>query len=89
MLMLLRVPTGKKAEMTTTKTRAPRTKRVADAQSATLTPIQSTLITNFGTSATYRMLRAGEMPAIRVGQRLFIPRTALMAWLASCGGAGK
>ena len=53
----------------------------ASAQRATMTPLESTEVTGFGVQATYRMLRAGTMPHIRVGMRFFIPRNALMRWL--------
>jgi excisionase family DNA binding protein len=36
---------------------------------------------------TYRELRAGRIPAIRVGPRRFIiPRSAIAEWLKSAGG---
>jgi excisionase family DNA binding protein len=54
-------------------------------ESATLTPQESRKITRFGTNHTYRLLRSGEMPAIRVGNRFFIPKAALMRWLESAG----
>jgi excisionase family DNA binding protein len=36
---------------------------------------------------TYRELRAGRIPAIRIGPRRFIiPRSAITEWLKSAGG---
>jgi excisionase family DNA binding protein len=54
-------------------------------ESATLTPKESLKITRFGANYTYRMLRSGQMPAIKVGSRFFIPRSALMRWLDNLG----
>jgi excisionase family DNA binding protein len=55
------------------------------AESATLTPRESVKITRFGVSQTYRLLRAGKMPSIRVGTRFFIPKNALLRWLDNAG----
>lgn len=33
-------------------------------------------------SVTYRMIRDGELPAIRVGRRWVVPRRALEQWLS-------
>jgi excisionase family DNA binding protein len=54
-------------------------------ESATLTPKESMKITRFGANYTYDLLRSGRMPAIKVGSRFFIPRTALMRWLDNLG----
>jgi excisionase family DNA binding protein len=35
------------------------------------------------------LLRAGKMPAIKVGARFFIPKAALLKWLESCGADTK
>ncbi len=51
----------------------------------TYTPLESIQVTGFGIQSTYKMLRSGEMPSIRVGNRFFIPRLALERWLNSCG----
>ena len=32
-----------------------------------------------------KLLKRGEMPAIQVGKRFFIPRTALLKWLENAG----
>ncbi len=52
---------------------------------ATLSPRESTRITGFGISQTYRMLRAKQMPHIVVGKRFYIPKSALLKWLDACG----
>ena len=51
----------------------------------TLTPRESVKITRFGLNHTYDMLRRGEMPAIKVGKRFFIPKAALLRWLEAAG----
>jgi excisionase family DNA binding protein len=54
-------------------------------ESATLTPRESRQITRFGLNYTYALLQSGEMPAIRVGKRFFIPKAALLKWLENAG----
>lgn len=56
------------------------------AESATLTPQESRKITRFGANYTYQLLSNGTMPAIKVGNRYFIPKVALLRWLESAGG---
>jgi excisionase family DNA binding protein len=51
----------------------------------TLTPRESVKLTRFGLNYTYLLLKSGEMPAIRVGKRFFIPKAALLRWLESAG----
>jgi len=47
----------------------------------TLTPRQSAEITRLGVSTTYKLLRAGKMPALAIGKRFYIPKGALLRWL--------
>ena len=49
----------------------------------TLTPRESIKITRFGLTNTYRLLKSGEMPSIRIGKRFYIPKAALLKWLES------
>jgi excisionase family DNA binding protein len=51
----------------------------------TLTPRESRKITGFGLNHTYELLRSEKMPAIRVGKRFFIPKSALLKWLENAG----
>ena len=51
----------------------------------TLTPRESVKLTRFGLNHTYALLKSGEMPAIRIGKRFFIPKSALLKWLESAG----
>jgi len=77
----------KKTEETPAKTKRKyvRTKRSSDC--VTLTPRETIPITGLSVPATYWMLREGKMPAIKVGKRFFIPKAALMNWLATAGGS--
>jgi excisionase family DNA binding protein len=59
--------------------------KVKATERATLSVHESTQVTGFGVTHTYRLLRKGVMPSIRVGKQFFIPRTALLRWLDSCG----
>jgi excisionase family DNA binding protein len=34
-----------------------------------------------GRDATYALIRQGRLPAIRIGRRLAVPRSALPAWV--------
>jgi excisionase family DNA binding protein len=66
--------------------RAPRRKKakfVRLASVQTLTPRQSVEITGLGVSTTYKLLRAGKMPALAIGKRFYIPKGALLRWLES------
>jgi excisionase family DNA binding protein len=51
----------------------------------TLTPRESVKLTRFGLNHTYDLLRRGQMPAIKVGKRFFIPKAALLKWLETAG----
>jgi excisionase family DNA binding protein len=55
------------------------------ADKKTLTPREVAKECGFGLNHTYRMLTEGVLPSIRVGNRFFVPRTALAKWLESCG----
>jgi excisionase family DNA binding protein len=62
----------------------PRVKKRSEKR-ATLTPRESTEITGFGLAHTYDLLRNGAMPSIKVGKQFYIPLTALLEWLRTCG----
>jgi excisionase family DNA binding protein len=57
----------------------------SSAERATLSPRESMKITGIGVTNTYKLLHADAMPNIKVGNRYFIPRAALMKWLESAG----
>jgi excisionase family DNA binding protein len=64
----------------------PRPNKHADVQQRlTLTPRESVKLTRFGLNHTYELLKRGEMPAIRIGKRFFIPKSALLKWLEQAG----
>jgi excisionase family DNA binding protein len=73
---------GKKYHRTRPSIKPPRAP-----QCETMTPKESMAVTGFGENVTYRLLKAG-MPAIRVGKRYFIPRTALLEWLKNAANKG-
>jgi hypothetical protein len=52
----------------------------------TLTPWETTAITGIGISRTYQLLRSGEMPALHIAKRFYIPHAALLKWLETAGG---
>jgi excisionase family DNA binding protein len=62
----------------------PRVKKRSEKR-ATLTPRESTEITGFGLTHTYELLRNGTMPSIKVGKQFYIPHSALLEWLRTCG----
>ena len=74
-------------ETTTKKPKRRRRKRkaVKSEESATLSVKESMAVTGIGSVRTYEMLRKGIIPSIMVGRKFFIPKTALMRWLDSCG----
>jgi excisionase family DNA binding protein len=53
----------------------------------TLTVEEAAHELGIGRTSAYTACRTGEIPALRVGRRLVIPRTALDALLASAGHA--
>jgi excisionase family DNA binding protein len=61
--------------------------KVRSEKRATLSPRETTEITGFGLAHTYTLLRDGTMPSIRVGKQFFVPHSALMEWLKTCGQA--
>jgi excisionase family DNA binding protein len=65
-------------------TKHPRVKKRSEKR-VTLTPRESTEITGFGLAHTYDLLRSGAMPSIRVGKQFYIPHSALLEWLRTCG----
>jgi excisionase family DNA binding protein len=62
-----------------------RSNRKVEVKKAMLTPRELAVELGFGTTNTYKMLAAGTLPSIRVGNRFFTPRAALEKWLESCG----
>ena len=50
-----------------------------------LTPMEVARLLGLGKNTTYDAIRRGDIPAIRVGKRLLVPRAALEEWLAGRG----
>ena len=50
---------------------------------ATLTVSETAVRLGLGRNATYEAIRRGEVPSIRVGRRILVPRDALERWLAA------
>jgi len=51
----------------------------------TLTVIETAAILGLGKNGAYEGIRKGQIPAIRVGKRLLVPRVALERLLADAG----
>ena len=49
---------------------------------ATITVEEAARLLGLGRSAAYEAVRRGQLPARRLGRRLFIPVPALLDWLA-------
>ena len=39
---------------------------------------------DLGRSTIYSLIKAGTIPSIRLGKKIFTPRPAFEAWLANC-----
>jgi excisionase family DNA binding protein len=76
-------PHPNKSEIKDRATRRKKAKFVRLGSVQTLTPRQSIEITGFGVSTTYKLLRAGVLPAFAIGNRFYIPKAALLRWLES------
>jgi excisionase family DNA binding protein len=59
--------------------------KTGTSEKLTLRPRETCRLTGFGVTQTYRMLKNGTMPSIRVGKQFYIPKAALVKWLESCG----
>jgi excisionase family DNA binding protein len=52
---------------------------------ATLSPRETAEFTGFGITYTYKLLRDGTIPSIKIGNRFYVPKSALQKFLESCG----
>lgn len=57
--------------------------KVHSRRRVTLTPNEVADVTGFGRNHVYRLLRSGELPAIRIGNRFYVVKTTLTQWLES------
>lgn len=55
--------------------------KVRSRRRVTLTPNEVADVTGFGRNHVYRMLRSGELPALRIGNRFYIVKATLTRWL--------
>jgi excisionase family DNA binding protein len=55
-------------------------------ETAFLSPAQTAVVLNVSRETVYRMIRAGQLPSIRVGGQLRVPKRALAARLAETRG---
>ena len=46
-----------------------------------LSPKEVATLIGFGRNKTYRMIRSGEIPSVRIGGRLRVPRQILDEWV--------
>lgn len=58
---------------------------VADVQRKTYTVDQAAELLGIGRNTAYEAVRRGEIPTIKIGRRLLVPRTALERMLAGEG----
>ena len=62
---------------------------VLDDEPAVYTVREVARLLSLSLSTTYELLRAGEIPATRLGHRWIIPRTRFHAWLDTCTERGS
>lgn len=55
-------------------------------QRATVTVEEFAAMVGISRFSAYRELRDGNVPHLRLGKRIVIPRAALERWLDNCGG---
>ncbi|MEA3442189.1 MAG: excisionase family DNA-binding protein [Chloroflexota bacterium] len=54
-----------------------------------LTPIETARLLRIGRGTVYEQIRCGNIPSIRMGRRILIPRAALLKKLESAGCDGS
>jgi len=57
-----------------------------DQARATLKIPEAAKIAGVGTRSIYKGIAAGQIPHLRFGRNILIPRTTFLRWLDSCGG---
>jgi excisionase family DNA binding protein len=58
-------------------------------ESLTLTVEQAAELLGISRGLAYEAVRAGDIPSIRIGRRVLIPRTRLLELLGESNGAGS
>ncbi len=46
-----------------------------------LTPMEAARLMRVGKNKAYELIKTGELPSVRSGRRILIPKTAVMRWL--------
>jgi excisionase family DNA binding protein len=64
------------------------TTEMTDPERQTLTVEEAARALGCGRNAAYQGVRRGEIPSIRIGKRLLVPRAALERLLAEPAGSG-
>jgi excisionase family DNA binding protein len=62
--------------------------RVADLPDV-LTVNETAQLLRIGRNSAYEAIRRGELPSVRIGRRLLVPRVALERLLANAGDRGR
>lgn len=65
--------------------RANLARSAADTERVTYTVPEAARRLGVGRNAAYSAVKRGELPAVKIGDRVLIPRVALEAWLAKAG----
>ena len=60
-----------------------------EAEKETLTVEETAQVLGIGRSLAYRMVQGGELPTLRLGRRILIPREALTQLLSAQTGESK
>ena len=58
---------------------------IPDIQSVTLKVAEAARVMGIGRQLAYDLIRRGELPALRLGRRLVVPKVALEKLLAEAG----
>ena len=58
-------------------------------ESLVLTPMETASLLRIGRGTVYEQIRCGNIPSIRMGRRILIPRAALLKKLESAGYDGS
>jgi excisionase family DNA binding protein len=59
-----------------------RDRRVPNTDKATFSVAELQIILGIGRNSVYEAIRCGQIPSIRIGTRILVPRTALEALLS-------
>ena len=54
-------------------------------ESLVLSVVEAGRLINCGRNKAYELARTGQLPTIRLGRKLVVPRAAFVRWLAEAG----